>query len=71
MNRRDFLASAVALAAGPSIGGCACLRAEKPGRILFGACAGADAHVALLKAAGYDFFEMPVAVALDPAKDAE
>ena len=70
MNRREFLASAAALAAAPTIGGCATAAAGKGGRILFGACRSlTDAK--LMASIGYDFVENGVAAALSPDKDAE
>ena len=70
MNRREFLASAAALAAAPTIGGCATAGTGKGGRILFGACRSlTDAK--LMASIGYDFVENGVAAALSPDKDAE
>ena len=70
MNRREFMASAAALVAAPSISGCATGAAGKGGRILFGACRPAS-DAKLLASVGYDFFEYAVAPALGPDKDGE
>ena len=76
MNRRDFIASAAALAAVPSMTGCAsspCACAAgacKGGKILFGACR-PPSDAKLMASIGYDFFENGVASALGPDKDAE
>lgn len=70
MNRREFLASATAMAAASSFSGCAGVTAGKGGRILFGACRPlADAK--LMASVGYDFVENGVASALAPDKDDE
>ena len=70
MNRREFLASAAAMAAAPTIVGCATAAAGKGGRILFGACR-SPKDAKLMASVGYDFFENGVASALGPDKDAE
>ena len=70
MNRREFIASAAALAAAPAISGCATGAAGKGGRILFGACR-PPADAKLMASIGYDFFENGVGGALAPDKDAE
>ena len=70
MNRRDFIASAAALAAAPAVSGCATTCKCACGRILFGACR-PPADAPLLKSVGYDFFEYAVAPALGPDKDEE
>ena len=71
MNRREFLASAAAVAAAPSFSGCASSAcAGKCGKILFGACRPPE-DAKLLASVGYDFFEYAVAPALGPDKDAE
>ena len=69
MNRREFLASAAALAAAPNLASAACASGEK-GRILFGACRGVK-EAKLLASLGYDFWEWSVSNALGPDKDAE
>ena len=70
MNRREFLASAAAIAAAPTFSGCATASAGKGGRILFGACR-PPADAKLMASVGYDFFEYAVAPALGPDKGAE
>ena len=75
MNRREFIASAAALAAGPTLANCsgsACGAGSSgcSGRILFGVCR-PPKDVPLLKSVGYDFFEYAVAPALGPDKDGE
>jgi len=70
MDRREFLFSAAAVAAGTSLSGCTTAGAGKGGRILFGACR-PPADAKLLASIGYDFFEYAVAPALGPDKDAE
>ena len=70
MNRREFLASAAAMAAAPTIVGCATAAGGKGGRILFGACRPVK-DAKLMASIGYDFFENGVASALAPDKDAE
>lgn len=72
MNRREFIGSAMALAAVPSIAGCAVAPAgrEKGGRILFGACRPmSDAK--LMASVGYDFWENGVGSALNPSEGEE
>ena len=70
MNRREFLASAAAIAAAPSFANCSTCASCKCGRILFGACR-PPADAKLLASIGYDFFEYAVAPALGPDKDNE
>ena len=69
MNRREFIASAAAIAAAPAMTGCA-TAAGKEGKILFGACRGPN-DVKLMASVGYDFFETSVGSALNPEKDGE
>ena len=59
-----------AMAAAPTIVGCATAAAGKGGRILFGACRPAK-DAKLMASVGYDFFENGVGSALAPDKDAE
>ena len=68
MNRREFLGSAVALAAAQTLPGCKTL--GEGGRILFGACRGPE-DVKLMASVGYDFWEWGAGAAFDPSKDGE
>ena len=70
MNRREFLASAAALAAAPGVANAACAAGGAKGRILFGACRGVK-EAKLLASIGYDFWEWSVGNAVGPDKDAE
>lgn len=70
MNRRDFIKSAAALAAAPSVAGCVSGVPGEKGRILFGACRPPQ-DAKLLASVGYDFYEYAVAPALGPDKDGE
>ena len=70
MNRREFLASATAMAAASSFSGCVSGTSGKRGAILFGACRPPE-DAKLLASVGYDFFENGVANALGPDKDGE
>ena len=70
MNRREFIQSAAALTAVPSVAGCVTRAPGEGGRILFGTCIWGDT-AALVKSVGYDFVEMGVADAFGPDRDAE
>lgn len=70
MNRREFIASAMAVGAASAFTGCATAAAGRNGRILFGACRPA-ADAKLMASVGYDFFEWSVGAALAPDKDKE
>lgn len=70
MNRREFINSAVALAAASSAAGCVSGTRSGKGRILFGACRSPE-DAKLMASVGYDFFEWNVASALGPDKDGE
>ena len=76
MNRRGFLASAVASAGlagcvGQSFGRKEEVPEEARGRILFGACRSSVEDVATMRDLGYDFWEWSAGAAFDPAKDDE
>ena len=70
MNRREFIKSAAALAATPSVAGCVSGVPGEKGRILFGACLPPE-DAKLMASVGFDFFEHAVAPALGPDKDGE
>jgi len=70
MNRREFLVSAAAATAMPTLGGCASTMPEKGGRMLFGACRPTK-DAKLMASVGYDFVECGVAAAFAPDKDGE
>ncbi len=71
MNRREFLAGAVA-AAGVSAAYAAC-QAPEPckarGRVLLGACRFSVEDVEIMRDLGYDFWEWSAGAAFDPSKD--